>query len=1042
MSNLTKRALGIPAVILLSAGMLLVMAGCRSEAEPEPVRLTAASYAGSEKCRLCHGPYLPATFHATYYQDWLSSVHGGAANVVPSDQTVVADIDDNGTDDFQEGFDLGSLAGWSAYTVGGGAASELAPALGYVSQGGIYTVTIGARVFTVEKVIGTGRGKQAYLTRMGSSLYALPVLYEVKSREWIPLTPENWYTWNDTDSNGIIDAGETLTGSVYPTAGQTPAGEGHTADCWERRCAGCHVTGLFAVGKNAQGEFVSSYIEEGIACEACHGPGELHASTLGGRGYPNRAIVNPAKLDLQTRDDVCGACHSRGRSAGAVGSDYLEFPWHSDGTPFIAGQELSDAYTIGPNDREELHTLQGTVPHHGLPGSKYGTWTTGCQNCHSAHNTTNLASIRMTVTTPFSGEKPVLLTAYSGSAGTTGLLGDATDGEYNNICEVCHTRTMFFRNDASTPVTTHYNGAKCTGCHRHEKGFLRPESIGGTDCSSCHSYLTSKMTVTTPAYMHFLEDVLATYPTANSPVRCLSCHADHDLFNPRTGGAGHGSNMRTDIAQVPAGASGYGNTDFLNTGAGGVCLSCHADSLAKTSVRPDGSTQVTAIPFEGIPADQINAYNSSLHGGSYAVLSTFSGTGVNMFAANCSKCHNDNLEPKSSVEAQAGSPKFGLHISTKRSMLGTLGLPADSAPLEEKFCYRCHSETTDSTGGTVKTVSGRDWYDAASMSSRAEGIFSIQAMTYGHKTGGYSGLHKVLEGETYNWNPASGRHVECADCHNPHAVGPSRSFNTTGIFAQPTSVSNLAAQTPLAGVWGVDASAWPAAWAAPDPATGYSRLTSAEYRWQVCLKCHSGYAYAVAPPSGQTDQALEFNPNNPGYHAVIGASKTTYPPNSSFVSPWTKDSAMTCDDCHTSSDKNGPQGPHGSTVEHILAAVFDTATGNAGTQNHLCFKCHSFNVYGEGGTAGASATGFSRGGTNLHTDHMEGSKPGAGRKVTCVDCHSAVPHGWSRRALLVTSSDPGPYNEGEAANSASDAASWPSTGGFWPKSTCNNAACH
>ena len=52
-------------------------------------------------------------------------------------------------------------------------------------------------------------------------------------------------------------------------------------------------------------------------------------------------------------------------------------------------------------------------------------------------------------------------------------------------------------------------------------------------------------------------------------------------------------------------------------------------------------------------------------------------------------------------------------------MLGSLGLPAGSEPPEEKFCYRCHSTITDATGGTQKTIAGRDWYDAANMSARA-----------------------------------------------------------------------------------------------------------------------------------------------------------------------------------------------------------------------------------------------------------------------------------------------------------------------------------
>ncbi len=1034
---------GFKALVFLAllACAVWVCAGCRDRTDPEPGPAAANSYIGSAKCKLCHGPYKPAAIHGTYHEDWLNSAHGKAAAVVPSDATVVADVNDNGTDDFMESLDLNIMPGWSQYTTAGGASADVAPLLSYSAATGAYFVTIGGRTFTVERVMGTGREKQAYVTVMGNSRYVLPLLYLVESREWVPLAPENWYTWTDTNTDGILDPGETVTGVLYPTPAESPVTEGRTGDSWERRCAGCHVTAPISVTSNAQGEYVVSYKEEGIACEACHGPGLLHAATLGGRGYPGRAIVNPSKLAASLRNDICMSCHSAGVSAATVGTSTLDYPRRADGTLFIPGQELTEAFTLGLKQREEIHAFQGNLLHRGETGSKYGSWSTACLQCHGAHDTANLFRVRTVISTPASGDRAVLFTAVSGTAGTTGLMGDATDGAYDNICEVCHTRTTYFRNNPSTPDTGHFNGRKCSNCHRHERGFLKPEGRGGTDCSSCHTYLTSRMTVTMPAYTHFLGDTAAVYPTVASSRNCLSCHADHDLFNPTIGGAGRGANLREDIATPPVPASGFTNTDFVNSGNGGACLSCHASTHAKSYARPDGSTQLPAIPYAGAIADQLAAYDASPHGGGYTVQAEYRGTSTNTFDANCTKCHNDDLQPKSGVSAQTGNYKFGLHLSTRSAMLGPLGLPAGSDPLEEKFCYRCHSTTTDATGGTRKTVASRDWYDAASMSARAEGIFAAQSAAYGHRPGSYSGLHSAVEGGSYNWNPAANRHVECADCHNPHAAGPARSFDTSGLFAQPSTVSNLADQTPLAGIWGVDVPAWPAAWMTPDPATAYSRLQPAQYTWQVCLKCHSGYAYGATSPAGQTDVAREFNPNNPSYHAVIGASKTTYPPNTSFVGPWTKTSALNCSDCHTSNVKTGPQGPHGSAYGHILAAQFDTSTGNAGTQGHLCFKCHSFNVYGEGGTAGASATGFSRGGINRHTSHMAKDKPGAGRKVTCVDCHSALPHGFSRRAMLVTSSDPAPYNKGDAANSATDASSWPSSGN-WRKSDCNNAACH
>jgi hypothetical protein len=290
--------------------------------------------------------------------------------------------------------------------------------------------------------------------------------------------------------------------------------------------------------------------------------------------------------------------------------------------------------------------------------------------------------------------------------------------------------------------------------------------------------------------------------------------------------------------------------------------------------------------------------------------------------------------------------------------------------------------------------------------------------------GGASGRHHPVEGASSGWNTGGTRHVECADCHNPHATGSPRAFNTGGTFAQPAAGTNLVSGIgPLQGVWGVSVAAWPAAWTAPSPA----RVEVSTYEWQVCMKCHSAYTGALT--SGQTDTALEFNPNNAAYHAVVGASKTTQ---GTYVSPWTSSSAMACSDCHTTSVKTEPQGPHGSGINHILAGTYDATTGSGTSDGHLCFKCHSFSTYVSGSGSG---TGYRNGTDNLHGKHMtdEGKR--------CVNCHAAVPHGLNRRALVVFTGDASPYNQGSARISSLPGG-WPAAGS-WQKSSCSTGSgCH
>lgn len=1023
-----------------ATALLLIVIGCHDRPDEDflvpEAPVIEQGYVGSATCGNCHGPFLTPQLHPTFYDDWLGTAHGKTGINIPSDSTIVADSNGNGVNDFTEGLDLGGFSDWREFTSGGGASGDFAPMLGFDAMRGVYTIAVGSRTFDVEKVIGIGRRQQLYLTGIESSAYVLPALYSVEAATWRAYEPENWYLWNDGNTNGIRDPGEQVTGVLYATVGDTPVVHGRTTDSWEVGCAGCHATGLQAITANPRGEFVAQFAEEGVSCEACHGPGRRHAFTLGGRDLPDRAIVNPRKLSPELYDGMCRSCHSRGFSVGEVAGTSLEFPLRADGTAFLPGQDLAEAFALGEKPNETLHALQGVHVHSAV--NSQGRFTSRCQDCHTAHDTDNLSLIRMAIETPSSGVKPVVFTARN-------QFGDATNGIFTEACEVCHTETKYFRNNASTPFTNHNNGATCTDCHthRHASGFFSGggESSGGAACIDCHTTLADRMTSGSGnSYHHHLVDTDATYRSGTGMKNCLSCHVDHDIFRPDLNPfGGRAANLRTNVTVVPTTSAGFTNTDFFTAGAGGICMSCHNRRLAKSVTPPDGTTATPAVPFDGLLAEQIAAYGASVHGGAYTVASTFSGAGISILQANCSKCHNDTLSPKSGMNAQIGTHQFGLHDSTLERMNAPLGAAAVN-PLEENFCFRCHSEVDDPIGGVRKAVAGRDWYDVAGMTMRSERIHDVvTGKPNGHAVQTYSGLHTPTEGAAPGWNSGASRHVECADCHNAHAARQARPFDTSGRFAQPLAPTNQVSG-PLVGAWGVDG-AWPAAWTVP-AGSSYTRVEASTHEWQVCLKCHSSYAYRGTPPPGQTDQGLEFNPSNPSYHAVIGASKTTFPPDSSFVGPWTRSSQMACSDCHTSDTKTDPQGPHGSTHDGVLAGPFNNSTGDSGSQSHLCFKCHSYNVYGRDGRAGPASTGFNEDNDeNLHIEHAEERKPGTNRRITCTDCHAAVPHGWRRRALLVLDTDPAPYNNGNASLKAADISSWPASGA-WRESSCSTVACH
>jgi hypothetical protein len=76
------------------------------------------------------------------------------------------------------------------------------------------------------------------------------------------------------------------------------------------RCFGCHTTASNVAGKFDEGNLIP-----GVSCEACHGPGAAHVSTMraaklsGESGGPTQ-IFNPASLQPGDSVDFCGACHA------------------------------------------------------------------------------------------------------------------------------------------------------------------------------------------------------------------------------------------------------------------------------------------------------------------------------------------------------------------------------------------------------------------------------------------------------------------------------------------------------------------------------------------------------------------------------------------------------------------------------------------------------------------------------------------------------------------------------------------------------------
>ena len=220
---------------------------------------------------------------------------------------------------------------------------------------------------------------------------------------------------------------------------------------------------------------------------------------------------------------------------------------------------------------------------------------------------------------------------------------------------------------------------------------------------------------------------------------------------------------------------------------------------------------------------------------------------------------------------------------------------------EEENCLNCHS------GGVARTNIATDLHKRSA-----------------HPVGRYTERHEPDE------DPRSARrHVECSDCHNPHAVA------TNLRITLDRSLPGLVGPTTRL-VSGVDRTGRP--------------IDHARFEYEICFKCHADAA--TRPRQGdiirqitQTNTRLEFQEGNPSFHPIIGPRGNEDVV--SLIPPLRVNSIIGCTDCHNSDSSSTPgsdgaPGPHGSIYEPLLIDNYTTQdfTSESPRAYALCYRCH------------------------------------------------------------------------------------------------------
>ena len=255
--------------------------------------------------------------------------------------------------------------------------------------------------------------------------------------------------------------------------------------------------------------------------------------------------------------------------------------------------------------------------------------------------------------------------------------------------------------------------------------------------------------------------------------------------------------------------------------------------------------------------------------------------------------------------------------------------PADPLPfstIAENGCMSCHR--IHSAPGRARLLRFRREEDNC-LSCHNGSVARSNILSEVRKTSGHH-VHRYQHQHDPNEDPRSmHRHVECVDCHNPHAVRAAWDTRNDALVAPVVSET----MRYVAGV----------------SRTGRV-LASSTFEYEVCFKCHAdGVSRSMRPgivrQVAQTNTRLQFQTTNPSFHPVVGPRR-----NSDVVSllpPWRVGSVITCTDCHNSDRADdlspvAPTGPHGSIYEPILIDNYTTRdyTQESARAYALCYRCH------------------------------------------------------------------------------------------------------
>lgn len=398
------------------AGVLLLFTNYESYAS-----LYDADYTGSEACGDCH---------SIIYERWLESPHANMTRE-PDEISVVGNYDDGS-------WFIPPEAQVDAFDAS-------LPAARMYHEGDRYFMALRRPgtdqfvPFEIAYVIGY-QYRQTYVTREdGGILRRLPLQWSVEMGDYFPY-------WNVQEGS-------------LPTLEDLWVQMTTLNSAWNLFCARCHTTDLDIQSKNeSHTQAVTEWVDNGIGCESCHGPGSQHENYFEGnyinrvvafvnsnlRDQPVAYIANAPRLEKGEDLSVCARCHGPDIKLSTTDIYRVYEPGYSqegrinDLSPHFTEMPLEpgrDNFTVEVWDDGDPKGI-AMVFRSFVESVCYQQAEPRCYDCHDPHNNK-------------SPTEPGLLEASL---------------ESNSYCLACHTE-LEGEEEAHSNHTAGESGSFCYDCH-------------------------------------------------------------------------------------------------------------------------------------------------------------------------------------------------------------------------------------------------------------------------------------------------------------------------------------------------------------------------------------------------------------------------------------------------------------------------------------------------------------------------------------------------------------------------------------------------